>query len=241
MFDKILVNILLNTVVFCKLIVAAFFAWNILAKFDFNFSWAYESLNIKSHIERYAPLNYCKPGFEKTTFQERKKIFSQIVYNISNNNDALKLISYSLPSGKKISFLNKAEVIHLKDVSNIINIFYKFAILCVLVLMVCTYLLCKKKEYLFSYQNILKKISLIFCAIVTGLYFLDFEKIFYWLHTKIFPADHQWFFYYQDSLMVTLMKAPDIFGFIAIELLMLTALIFAIFLWVGKYLQSRFL
>lgn len=40
-------------------------------------------------------------------------------------------------------------------------------------------------------------------------------KMFYWLHTKIFPHNHQWFFYYQESLMTTLMKAPDLFGFIA--------------------------
>ena len=31
------------------------------------------------------------------------------------------------------------------------------------------------------------------------------------MHEMVFPDDHQWFFYYQDSLMTTLMKAPDIF------------------------------
>jgi hypothetical protein len=239
MFDKILANIFLNTVVFCKLIIAVFFAWNILAKVDFNFSWAYELLNINSHVEYYAPLNCYKPEFKKTTFEERKKIFSQIVCSINNNGNALDSILYELPNGRKIKFLTKAEVIHLKDVSNIINILYKFVILCILVLLVCAYLLSKKKEYLFSYKNIFKKISLISFSIVTSFYFLGFEKIFYWFHTKIFPAEHKWFFYYQDSLMVTLMKAPDIFGFIAIELFSLTAFIFAIFLWAGKYLHLR--
>lgn len=39
--------------------------------------------------------------------------------------------------------------------------------------------------------------------------------VFYWFHEQVFPEGHQWFFYYQDSLMTTLMKAPDIFAFIA--------------------------
>ena len=37
------------------------------------------------------------------------------------------------------------------------------------------------------------------------------HDVFTALHEFVFPEDHQWFFYYQDSLMTTLMKAPDIF------------------------------
>ena len=36
------------------------------------------------------------------------------------------------------------------------------------------------------------------------------------MHEWVFPAEHQWFFYYQESLMTVLMKAPDLFGAIAI-------------------------
>jgi hypothetical protein len=45
------------------------------------------------------------------------------------------------------------------------------------------------------------------------------------LHTVVFPADHQWFFYYKDSLMASLMKAPDIFAAIAAQLLVVALLI----------------
>jgi len=41
-------------------------------------------------------------------------------------------------------------------------------------------------------------------------------KVFYAAHNAVFPPGHEWFFYYQDSLMTTLMKAPDLFGFIAV-------------------------
>ena len=42
--------------------------------------------------------------------------------------------------------------------------------------------------------------------------------MFYQFHIWLFPADHEWFFYWQDSLMSTLMKAPVLFGGIAVVL-----------------------
>ena len=51
-------------------------------------------------------------------------------------------------------------------------------------------------------------------------------EVFYALHEWVFPANHQWFFYYEDSLMSTLMKAPDLFGAIALLLSGLAAVIF---------------
>jgi len=54
------------------------------------------------------------------------------------------------------------------------------------------------------------------------------KAIFYQLHIMIFPTDHQWFFYYQDSLMSTLMKAPDLFAGIAMQILGLSVVIFIV-------------
>ncbi|MFN2223885.1 MAG: DUF1461 domain-containing protein, partial [Candidatus Promineifilaceae bacterium] len=42
----------------------------------------------------------------------------------------------------------------------------------------------------------------------------------------ICPPGHQWFFYYQDSLMTTMMKAPVLFAGIAAEWLVLTIAVF---------------
>src|SRR5690625_5358126 len=50
-------------------------------------------------------------------------------------------------------------------------------------------------------------------------------RVFYALHDYIFPDDNPWFFYYQDSLMTTLMKAPDLFGLIAVFLVALFAVL----------------
>jgi len=55
-----------------------------------------------------------------------------------------------------------------------------------------------------------------------------FTDVFYYLHTLVFPDNHQWFFYYQESLMSSLMKAPDLFAGIAISLSVTAAIIYRI-------------
>ncbi len=52
-------------------------------------------------------------------------------------------------------------------------------------------------------------------------------RCFYQFHVWIFPDDHQWFFYYQESLMSTLMKAPVLFGYIAAVLVGLAVVLLA--------------
>jgi hypothetical protein len=59
-----------------------------------------------------------------------------------------------------------------------------------------------------------------------GVVLADAKTFFYWLHTVVFPSDHQWFFYYEESLMSTLMKAPYLFAPISIMLLL-----FALIMW----------
>jgi uncharacterized membrane protein len=63
----------------------------------------------------------------------------------------------------------------------------------------------------------------LFVVVVLSLW--GFTSLFYYLHTIVFPADHQWFFYYRDSLMATIMKAPDIFSAIAAQLLIVALLL----------------
>ena len=59
-------------------------------------------------------------------------------------------------------------------------------------------------------------------------------KVFYAGHELIFPSNHQWFFYYEDSLMSTMMKAPALFGPIACQLLVI-----AIALWLLLLVGAR--
>tara|TARA_Y100000588_G_scaffold356149_1_gene412087 strand:- start:498 stop:764 length:267 start_codon:yes stop_codon:yes gene_type:complete len=77
-------------------------------------------------------------------------------------------------------------------------------------------------------------------AITTGVVFaLGPKQVFYWFHIKVFPEGHQWFFYYQESLMSTLMKAPDLFGFIAVLIAVLTLSIFCVACYGTQILLTR--
>jgi hypothetical protein len=51
-------------------------------------------------------------------------------------------------------------------------------------------------------------------------------EVFYAAHRWIFPDDHQWFFFYQESLMSTMMQAPDLFLYIGISMAILALLAF---------------
>jgi hypothetical protein len=65
------------------------------------------------------------------------------------------------------------------------------------------------------------------------------KTVFYTLHTWVFPAGHAWFFYYQDSLMTTLMQAPNLFAGIAAEVLLLTVTLFALLITFAARLLPR--
>jgi hypothetical protein len=75
-------------------------------------------------------------------------------------------------------------------------------------------------------------ISILALSVIAILFIIGPRKSFHWIHTQIFPAGDQWFFYYQDSLMTTLMKAPDLFGFMGALLGIVTLLLYTCLLYI---------
>jgi hypothetical protein len=75
-------------------------------------------------------------------------------------------------------------------------------------------------------------------AIATATLLIGPVKAFYWLHTLVFPPGHEWFFYYEDSLMSTMMKAPDLFGYIALLWASLSLLLLIVSLSVARLLSG---
>jgi hypothetical protein len=59
------------------------------------------------------------------------------------------------------------------------------------------------------------------------------------MHIFVFPDNHQWFFYYQDSLMSTLMKAPDLFAGIAIQIVLVGLILYGVMLLAIKKLLQQ--
>lgn len=52
------------------------------------------------------------------------------------------------------------------------------------------------------------------------------KAVFTQMHIWVFPPQHKWFFYYQDSLMSTMMHAPVLFGGIAAQWAAFASLVF---------------
>lgn len=213
------------------LLAVSLLAWHLLAQVNFMYPLGYRLLNVEQHIQEFGPLNRYKVGFAQTTTAEQQDIFAQITHAVQNHGEGLADIRYRLPDGTTTALMRDAEVIHLQDVANLIDVFYGAGVMGAfiwLTLLVWAY----RQRYSFPP---LKKILLGFSAGITGLTLIVLligpKTVFYWLHEQIFPDDHEWFFYYQDSLMTTLMKAPDLFGFIAVVLVAVIILMWGLSAW----------
>ena len=222
-----------------QLIATALLAWHLLAAIDFAYPTGYQLLGLQKHIAEYAPRNRYKHGFEFTGPQEHWDLFAQITQAVQHNGKGLAEISYRLPNGTREPFMHAAEITHLQDVSHLIDQFYLAGSLAAILWIIC---------FVIAYRQRLRfpptrKIVLGFCGgifIVTSLVLsIGATRVFYWFHTKIFPEGHQWFFYYEDSLMTTLMKAPDIFAFIASLLLAVWIIAWGLSTWAMISLLQR--
>jgi hypothetical protein len=221
------------------LLAMSLLAWHLLAQVQFGYPLAYSLMNIEAHIQQYGPLNRFKGQFEQTTPEEHKAIFAEISRAVQNSGQGLADISYPLSDGRHEQLMREPEVIHLQDVANLIDRFYLTGVAgLALWLPLLVYARWQKRHL-----PPIKKIVLGFLSALLVLTLLTLVigpvKVFYWLHEQIFPDDHEWFFYYQESLMTTLMKAPDLFGLISIWLLALILALWGLSLWgMQKLLQQ---
>ncbi len=208
-------------------IVALPASWLLLAKVDFAYPLLYDNIGISAHIERYAPRNYKgKLHFELTSKAERLELFHGIVEKIQSDGSDLKKLSYYDKTNKQaVALFTNAEVVHLQDVAKLISKLKIAALFLIFLWLVLVFILWRRKKSLPSSKQLLVSTSLI--IILVGLILmLGPEAIFNQLHVWIFPDNHQWYFYYEESLMSTMMKAPDLFAYIA-GLLALVSLVFS--------------
>lgn len=189
-------------------------SWWVLAKADFFYPALHDVIGIDKHIEKYAPRNRNnKNEFERTTKAERVILFHGIVEAIHNQGDGLEALAYSNSSNELVTLLTEAEVLHLSDVAVLLDKIKPVAFVSMilwLILLLLTYI--KRMQMPSSKQLMLSALFLILLSVII----LSFgpEKVFNQLHIWSFPDNHQWFFYYEDSLMSTMMKAPDLFAYL---------------------------
>ncbi len=200
----------------CLLFSSVFVSWHALSKVNFLYNFWYENTQLESFIDHYAPLNRYKDQFENTDQVERVRLFAEIVASINKGGQGLGEISYRNPQGELIdSLLRQSEVEHLEYVANLISFLNYLGSTSIFLSLSCLGLLIFFKVA----SPVLKKTLGIYALIVFLLFLIVMVvgplNVFVFLHELAFPKGHQWFFYYQDSLMTTLMMAPDLFAYFA--------------------------
>lgn len=222
MILRALVNSTLSVV---TLLICLMISWYMLSGSNFLFSQLYEYNGIEAQVDKYGPQNRNRDNFETTTKDERVKIFGQIVHAVNNNGIGLEEITYQAPSGEIIdTFLTKPEIDHLKDVSGIIS---KISKICryltasLFILIIFCWIrkvrnsvsIWKPFSLIISTFVILFLILFCYCAVIK----VGPQRVFYILHEWFFSSLAPWHFYFQDSLMTTMLTEP-LFGSIAILL-----------------------
>lgn len=223
-------NSLAWSAVFLLIFIGSLYlAWLSLAKVNFLYPLGYNLIEIDKTIVRYAPVNLYKKNFQLTDRDQHIRLFEKIVTAVLNQGAGLENIYYYHPDGRVIdTFLTRAEIIHLNDVAALVSFVDVVGVAVLLAAVLLVFILLRIKLKFPS----LYKYHLISVLGLPGLALLVFsigaEKLFYRAHGLIFPDNHQWFFYYQESLMTTLMKAPDLFAIIAVQLLLLSLVYYSL-------------
>jgi hypothetical protein len=219
-------------------------AWYICYSNYFFFPTVYVLDDIQGHVQKYAPLNKKgKKDFAFVTTPHHINIFYKLLKAVENNGDGLEDITYPVGEEQK-RFLTDAEVVHLKDVANLLASMRSYMQLNVFLLAVVVFCMVRWKVWPYYTTGALGAVVLLSALGTAFVWKVGFVKVFYALHTMVFPSDHQWFFYYQESLMSTLLKAPDSFIAFGVLLGVFTLTIFCVYFplsaSVVKKLISRF-
>jgi uncharacterized membrane protein len=202
--------------VLSALISALWLAWSALRSFDFAFDFWYSALQLEQKIAYYAPNNRFRFAFENTSYETRKNIYQQISRNIHIEGAHFDQIIYNTKDGKVTDyFLTAPEIQHLEDVNHLITkVHWTAPVAAALFLSICGFYTLKPSAK-FSLRAQGMVMSVLILLLSAPLFVFGPQKIFDILHQTIFPADHPWFFFYEDSLMTLLMYAPYSFAVIA--------------------------
>lgn len=222
------------------LLVASLLGWRLLALVDFAYPWLYHPLGMHSNIETFGPQNPTRPGFHTTEISTRQELFAGIGVAIRNKGEGLRALRYrNAETGRVYPLLTEAEVLHLEDVAQVVTLYESCAGLGLLALILSSTLMLRRRIPPPSLSRWMWGVGSLLSLGGLAVLVIGAEDIFYWLHTVVFPTDHQWFFYYQESLMSMMMKAPVLFAGIGLIWLVLSLIILGLMLLGSRQLYQR--
>lgn len=240
-------------------IVAFSVAWLMLYHTNFFYSVWHDVAGIGQKIEIYAPQNEHIKGFEFTTKHEREKLFHEICMAIhlqsfkeifttnahaknSTQKAALENIHFTINTSNhntSKALLHEREITHLLDVANAIKALYCMILLNTFIWLACLVYQRTSRKALPNIKRQLYYLLLTVVVLVISILLIGPTRIFYWLHQVVFPNNHQWYFFYQDSLMSTMMAAPTLFAYIALAWLFTFILLFYFIQLVTKLIMVK--
>ena len=230
-------NMIYNLLTLCA---SLFFAWHVLLASNFFYGFWHDNIGIAENISEFGPENIYRTGFADTSRAQRIDLFSQICQAITNQGKGLAHISYSVAdTGSNSPLLHQAEITHLQDVANLISVLQYWEPILSLLWLALVVVFMMNSWPLPSYRQLVLVNALWIAAAGILIVSVGWVAVFYKLHTLIFPDNHQWFFYYHESLMSTMMKAPDLFLYIGLSLAVLTVSTFSGLHWSLGLLHRR--
>lgn len=228
-------------VTFLTFWVSLFCAWQLLSGINFAYPFLYDMIGIDKTIAVYGPQNRFKKGIVLTTRDERIRLFSAIVDAINDDGIGLAEIRYHEQNGRPIDvLLREPEVVHLQDVAKLLSALRNFSYIVLIVNCVLTGVLYWRRIQIQRVRYAILNAGLLTITGALVSIACGAKELFYKWHVLVFPDDHQWFFYYQDSLMSTMMKAPVLFGYIAAIIMVVALLVFSLLWWLlERFLTTR--
>ncbi len=219
---------------------ALLLSWLCLSKVDFLYPLWYEVIGIDQTVAQFGPINRYRKHFELTTKREQVRLFSAINNSVHQSGQGLETLSYHDPMGRPINhLLTPPEIVHLKDVARLIGVMIPAGWATFGVWLLTSGVLIYLKYRIPSLKRLVL-IGMASLAIGTvAVIMIGAKKLFYQMHDWIFPPGHPWFFYYEDSLMTTMMKAPDLFGYIAVVWMILATLLWTFLVFIVQRFQQR--
>lgn len=221
------------------LLVSLAVSWVVLALANFSYGLWHDHAGIGAAIDEYGASNQYRQGFHLTTREQRVELFAGINRAIHQGGEGLTELTYVVPGHAPQTLLREPEVIHLQDVANLIDYSTYAAVIALSIWLGLLLYYMRSGKAVPSLQHQLVGTVLFMAAVGLVVVIIGPVKVFYALHVLLFPDGHQWFFYYQESLMSTMMKAPDLFGWIAVEWALLAIACFIVLQLTAAHLVRR--
>jgi len=224
------------------IILAVALSFYLFGYWDYGYAFWYHWLSIDEHINTYAAQNTLKPQYHLLTASEHVAMFQQVATAVHNNGVGLEQLHYYTNNNVKIQLFHPAEIRHLQDVATLFSQAKAVALLVLLCWPLLALAVLREGRSTWWQRSL--GLSVVFVPLLLWLLVAGPTQVFYQLHEWVFPPENAWFFYWEESHMSAMMKAPYLFGAIAVEItisaLLLTPLVHCLGIKFALRLRSLF-